>query len=228
MRARYIVPVGGLCAVAPIVYLLLPRVVERPDGIGEFSDWRPTQQEIAKSVGAGPAGTYTDARHVQFARMFQKRFRGHEIAVAIRFSGDDRLRVSCAAVIPRWDMAAVAAAAHQESKELFGRGITVDVYETYISLRPRKLGELSEDPQTGRLLMHFDPKYAAEDAAVQLWLRFPPPAYFCPELYTSGAFWTGPFRQQASRRRPRPSGFVGSRGVAEAAVPAAGVGRGPL
>jgi hypothetical protein len=207
MRARYILPVGGLCAIAPLTYLLLPKAVERPDGIGQFTDWKPTTQEIARTVGGSPGGVPTGDQHGKFAMLFQQRFRNKDIAVKIRYLAGDRLQVSCAAVIPRWDMARVTVAAHEEFKLVFGRSVPVDLYETYISLRPRKLGELAQDPKSGRALLAFDPKYAAAETAMHMWTRYPPVTYFSPAFYASGQFWYAPRRpSQMARRRSAPIG----------------------
>ena len=195
MRARYILPFGGLCALLPLLYFLAP-IPQRPDNIGEFSGWSPTESEIAKAVGSGPSGSFTDDRHTKFGRMFQQRFRNKEIAVALRFTGEDRAKLSCAAFIPRWDMARVAVAAHKEIKQAFGRPVTVDIYETYISLLPRKLAELHEDPATGHITVDFDPKYAAAEAVLRMLSRYSPIVYFNPAFYANGAFW-GRFRSRA-------------------------------
>src|SRR5690349_16676017 len=104
MRIQRVVPIFGVAAVFPILYFLFPRS-DDAESIRDFTGWRPTPQEIAKTVGTGADDKYGDARHQQFAQMFQKRYRSQEHAVGLRFTAPGRIRAMFAPVIPRWDMA---------------------------------------------------------------------------------------------------------------------------
>lgn len=160
MRLRLILP---LCAVVVIVPLAFFWQNRSPDATEEFAgieNWRPNKQEIAERVGKGPAGTYTDDRHTQFAKMFQQRYRDNQQAIGLRFMNDNTLKLMCTALVPRWRMAQIAVQAHQEARELFGKDFNIDIYETYISARQRKLGELRKISGQERLRVVFDRRFS--------------------------------------------------------------------
>ena len=157
MRFRTLLPVGAACAVLPMLYFLFPHY-EDHDNIGEFAEWKPTPAQITQSLGKG-TGQFSDTRHKEFAKIFQQRFRDHEIAVGVHFLNAKTIKLMCGAIVPRWDMARVAAQLHKESYELFGVDYQVDIYETYISRRMKKLGELRQTGRAGHTTVDFDPKY---------------------------------------------------------------------
>src|SRR5436309_1159025 len=129
MRTRFLLPFSAICIGLPVMVFLLPRLLltrSLPDSIGQFEQWRPTPTDIQRAVGINTAGHFSDARHVQFAHMFQKRFRDNQKAVGVSFSSDDGIKAKFAATIPRWDMAAVALQLHREAKEVFGKNYNVD------------------------------------------------------------------------------------------------------
>jgi hypothetical protein len=181
MRFRNLLPVGAACAVLPLIYFLYPRYNDH-DNIGEFVGWKPTPPEIAKAVGKG-GGPFDDARHKQFSKIFQQRFRDHEIAVGVHFVDDKTLKLMCGAVVPRWDMSRVAVQLHNEAYALFGVDYKVNIYETYISRRMKKLGELRQTGQDGHTIVDFDEKYEIADqlahpvkrAPSRLFMRSPGP-----------------------------------------------------
>jgi hypothetical protein len=158
MRVRVLLPFGGLFAVIPLLYFMFPADRDN-EHLGDFSDWNPTQKEIALAVGKGGAGTFRDPRHSAFARMFQQRFRQRNIAIGLRFTGDHRLKLMCSAILPRWDMARVGVDVYHEAKSVFDRVYDVDIYETYVAMRQRKIAELRAGPATGRLAVIFRPDY---------------------------------------------------------------------
>jgi hypothetical protein len=171
MRLRQWLSIGGCCALVPIAYFAVPGLSDTvhgysrlsqadQTGIREAATWEPKPEEIASAVVVGQPGDYTDARHTQFASMFQQRYRGHSLAVAVRFLSNTRIKVLCAAVMPRWDMARVALQIHEEAQKVFGgTDYEVDIFETYISARHLKIGELRTDADSGKSRIDFDSRY---------------------------------------------------------------------
>lgn len=133
----------------------------RPATPGLGAEWRPTAADIAAAVGSGATGRFSDTRHDRFASLFKQRYRDRGLAVGLRFLSDRRLKVMCAAMMPRWDMAHVALKAHEETRALFGRPYDVDIYETYISAMQRKVAELRADGADGAVTVRFDDRFAA-------------------------------------------------------------------
>jgi hypothetical protein len=162
MRAYYMAGGGFVAAVLVGLYLFVPRS-PGPDIGAASRAWPPTPAAIARAVGPAGAGSYLDARHRQFADMFKQRYRDQQIAVGVRFMSDTRVKLMCAALIPRWDMAHIAMELRREAKDVFGMPFDVDIYETYISTRQRKLAELRPRPGSDRVTVRFDPLFASED-----------------------------------------------------------------
>ena len=196
MRNRYLVPLGGLCVVGPTLWFLIPRAFSVPvseDSLGAFDDWAPTPQAIRALVRPGGGGSFTDDRHKTFAAEFQKRFRSHDKAIGVRFDGDDHLKLMCAALIPRWDMAQVALQLHHEAEDIFGKSYDIDIYETYISMQQRKLAEVRKSPTTGHMEVIFDPRFArmANPRGLLVWrmlrARMEPATYLDPHLWFPGS-----------------------------------------
>jgi len=161
MRYRYVLPCVGVVIIVFALYLFLPRS-EKGDNIGDFEGWKPTPAEIAAVVGKSGAGVYDDERHRKFAEMFKQRYRDQSYAVGMKFLSDAKIKLMFAATIPRWDMVRVAAQADREAWEIFGKHYQIDIYETYISIRQRKLAEVRFDPKTNRHRAYFDPKFHLE------------------------------------------------------------------
>jgi hypothetical protein len=166
---RFLVPLGALCVGLPVMVFVLPRLLigtPLPDSIGEHTQWHPTPDEIRTSVGIGDSPA-SDIRHRHFASMFQQRFRNNQKAVGISFAPDGAVTAKFAATIPRWDMASVALDLHREAKEIFGRSVNVNIYETYISMTPVKLAELREASGGNGVDVRFDPRFALEQNPVR-------------------------------------------------------------
>lgn len=161
MRWRQVIPLIGIIAVLPVLYLLFPRQ-DATDALGDFRGWTPSHAEIARQVGRG-GGVYSDARHSSFARLFQQRFRNHEHAVGLKFVSDRKMKAMFAPLIPRWDMARVALAAREEARDLFGADYDVDIYETYITAPMRKIGELRPEPGGKRVRVLFDDRLGQQE-----------------------------------------------------------------
>ena len=192
MRYRYLVPLGGLCVIMPAVCFFLPRAFSGApgeDSIGRFDDWNPTPQTIRQEVGPGNAGSYLDDRHRKFAAMFQKRFRSHDKAVGVKFSSNDRIKLMCAALIPRWDMAQVGAQLHREAEDVFGKNYTVDIFETYISMQQRKLAEVRTEPNSEKVEIRFDPRYAKASMNGRPWAWIVLRAGIDPAMYMDPRNW---------------------------------------
>lgn len=154
MKNRYVF--GGVAALAvlPVLYVLFPKQASS-DSILGCETWPPTAAEIAAAVGSGGAGRFDDERHTRFAEMFKSRFREKQIAVGVKFEDDRVVRLLCAAVIPRWDMARIATQLSNEAKTAFGRAYRVDIYETYISSAHRKVAEGEWDEKSERVQILF-------------------------------------------------------------------------
>jgi hypothetical protein len=161
MRWRQIIPLVGVIAVLPLLYLLFPKQ-EAADALGDFRGWKPSHAEILRQVGKG-TGVYSDARHTSFARLFQQRFRNHEHAVGLKFVSNRKMKTMFAPLIPRWDMARVAVAARQEARDVFGVDYDVDIYETYITAPMRKIGELRFEPGSPRVRVVFDDRLGQKE-----------------------------------------------------------------
>jgi hypothetical protein len=210
MRYRYLVPLGGLCVVVPAVCFFLPRAFSgspSEDSLGPFDDWSPTPQAIRQEVGPGSGGSYSDERHRKFATIFQKRFRSHDKAIGVRFTSNNRIKLMCAALIPRWDMAQVGVQLHREAEDIFGKSYTIDVFETYISMQQRKLAEIRKEPNSEKVEVHFDPSYAEASTHNRPWIWFMLRARIEPSMYVDPRNWG--FLQQMSpspTSRP-PAGF---------------------
>ncbi|MGC8666963.1 MAG: hypothetical protein ACP5VE_02440 [Chthonomonadales bacterium] len=210
MRWRQIIPLVGIIAVLPLLYLLFPRQ-DNADALGDFRDWTPSHGEIARRLGRG-TGVYSDARHISFARLFQQRFRNHEHAVGLKFVSDHKMKAMFAPLIPRWDMARVALAAREEARDLFRVDYDVDIYETYITAPMRKIGELRAEPGTTRVRVLFDDRLGQKEWQERM------EAYRRSVLARRALFlhsvlpWPGPplssSNLQAFREPDRPAGAV--------------------
>ena len=161
MRFRQALPMVGILCVVPSMYFLFPRKPDT-DSIGDFESWAPSPTEIANAVGPGRGGRFDDARHVEFAQLFQQRFRGHSLAVGLKFMDSHTLKAMFAPTIPRWDMARVAVQAEGEARKVFGENLNVDIYETYITAPMRKLAEVRRATPDGPVQVRFDPRFAIE------------------------------------------------------------------
>jgi len=160
MRLRFLLPLCAVFVIIPLAFFLQNRPSESPGEFFGIENWRPNKQDIAVQVGRGAVGTYTDDRHMQFARMFQQRYRDNQQAIGLKFVDENTIKLMCAALVPRWRMAQIALQAYQEARELFGKEYNVDIYETYISAKPRKLGELRKIPGQERLRVVFDRRFS--------------------------------------------------------------------
>lgn len=155
MRARY-VAIG-------IVILLFGigwwqhQAAGSADDLGPSVNWHPTATEIGAVLGGGP-GTWKDGRHERFGELFTQRFRDHDLAIRGRYVGEHFLSLQCAANIPRWQMTQIAIQLHDEARQTFGEECKVDIYETYITIRRRKVAELRAQPN-GRSTVLFNPVF---------------------------------------------------------------------
>jgi hypothetical protein len=56
-------------------------------------------------------------------------------------------------------MAYVGVQAYHEARNVFGKSYNVDIYETYISLRQKKVAEVRPIRDSARLFVNFDPRF---------------------------------------------------------------------
>ena len=214
MRSRYLLPFGSLCVGLPVLVYFVPRLLVggiRSDSIGHFDGWEPSAAAIRKAVVPGPDSAFNDQRHIKFAQMFQQRFRNNQKAVGISFVSNDRIKAKFAATIPRWDMAHVATELHDEVKSVFGQGYKIDIYETYISLTPRKLAEVREGAEGKSLVIDFNPKFESEPPVINQDVLpavslFAFVSYISPTLYPSPMSWFATAERGARRAPTKPYG----------------------
>jgi hypothetical protein len=154
MKNRYVFGGAAALAVLPVLYVIFPKS-KLDDSIRGFETWEPTAEAIATAVGRSPGGKWDDERHTKFAELFKSRFRERQIAVGVKFEDDRVVRLLCAALIPRWDMARMAEQLANEVKGVFGRACRVDIYETYISSPHRKVAEANWNKSGDRLNVQF-------------------------------------------------------------------------
>jgi hypothetical protein len=159
MRYRYLLLTGVVLAVLPMLYFLFPdRSVT--DGIGPFTEWRPTPGELLRAVGKGDTGHFNDRRHQAFVNLFKKRFRDHTAGVSLKFLDDSRIKVMCIACIPRWDMARAGVAAWREAREAFNRDYETDIFAT-TALNQIKVAEVRRIAGSDRATVLFLPSVSA-------------------------------------------------------------------
>jgi len=142
-RARWLlaaVPLAAVCALAWNIGRPWPPAPVTA-GVAESLSWRPTPEEIARRIGPG-GGDVADDRHRQFARLFERRYRDKQQAVAVRFVAPDRIRLACAASMAPWEKAHLAVQVLQEAEAAFGTRFGVDILDTYIGARRRKVAEV--------------------------------------------------------------------------------------
>ncbi len=165
MKLRVIVPSVALAGAVPLVYLFMPHS-NASEEISATESWHPTHVEIVAAIGKGHGGTYNDRKHLQFARMFQQRYRDRDHAVGVKFLPNGKIKAMFAPLIARWDMAKVAVDARIEAGDVFGEEYPVDIYETYITAPMKKLAEVRPG-KNGKLNVQFDPQFAFEPPPVR-------------------------------------------------------------
>jgi hypothetical protein len=124
------------------------RMAAADDQLSGLVSWQPDAGALRQALAppAGKAGTPDEkARHRQFSRLFQSRFRNHQppIAVGMRFVEEKhRIKLMCPARMEPWDMDRVALCAWQETHAVFGRAYDIDIFETFIGTPPVWVGKL--------------------------------------------------------------------------------------
>jgi hypothetical protein len=144
-------------------------------GSSSFADWPPTPTDIVRELGTNQPGVYTDARHQRFTEMIKHRYRFGRVpamAVGLKFESNTRLKLLCAASIPRWHMSRLAVQVFKECQMVFGKDYEIDIYETYIAMDQKKLAEARLDPVNRRVAVLFDEKF---EKASRKTYRYPQP-----------------------------------------------------
>ncbi len=125
--------------------------------------WKPNAAAIRSELALLPPAkneAATEARRNLFARRFNQRYRtnARPLAVCLRFLPDGRIKLMCPARLEPWKLDCLAQAAWSETRENFGRGFDIDIYETYIGAATVKIGELRADPdrpKTALIVYHY-------------------------------------------------------------------------
>ena len=141
ITSSLIIPVGLL------LYFWHGRAVDA-SLIDDYATWSPTSSAILSSIGPQQAGSSKedihDTRHKQFAALFQNRYRDHTPAVAIglHFISPRLIKLLTPARMEPYNIDRIAVSAWHESKTAFGHEFDIDIYETFLSLAPVKIGTL--------------------------------------------------------------------------------------
>ena len=111
------------------------------------SQWPPTSAEIVKLTGANhsdPDNKQGNETRNRYQTLYKNRYRKHtpEMAAGMRFAGRDTVDVLMPARMEPWNMDRMAIQAYDETEAVFGHRFKVDLYVTYIGLKPLKVGEL--------------------------------------------------------------------------------------
>lgn len=159
---------GTIAAAAAVVALLgaglLYGYMQLPANASpEYAAWRPSAAAIRGKLGpsAAPAQGMTEkVRRERFCALFKSRYRDHEPAVAVgmRFVSASRIKLMCPARLEPFLIDQIALAAWREAREIFGRPIEVDIYDTLIGTTQIKIGELrasADAPEIARIAYDF-------------------------------------------------------------------------
>jgi hypothetical protein len=128
-----------------------------------FLSWPPGPVAIRQDVDGPQSGSQSLAdREARFAMLFQNRYRKHSppMAIGMRFLPHDHIKLMCPARLESWNMGLLAVSAWHESHDVLGRPFDVDIYETYIGTKPRKIGELRalpNRPTAAHIAYHYTP-----------------------------------------------------------------------
>ena len=110
----------------------------------------PDVETIKHQVNANPKASRSEREQI-FAEMFTKRFRIHDLKMAVRLRFMERepsrssvanIRLMCPARTEPWNMDRLALAAWREVRQCLDENCDIDIYETYIGALPRKIGVL--------------------------------------------------------------------------------------
>lgn len=145
IASALVIPVGLL------LYFWHERAVDA-SLFDNFASWPPSPAAILASIGPQPAQASKedihDERHKQFAAMFQHRYRDHTpaVAVGLHFISPHMIKLLTPARMEPYDIDRIAVSAWHESKTAFGHKFDIDIYETFLSLAPVKIGTLRPAP----------------------------------------------------------------------------------
>lgn len=113
----------------------------------EYSQWHPNAAYIQNEIGTEKSPNpkmSEEERREKFTSLFQSRFRRHKEQIAIRldFETPTQLKMKTTARLEPFVINRIALAAWRESKACFGTHCDLDIYETFIGSKSRKIGEL--------------------------------------------------------------------------------------
>lgn len=130
--------------VALVVYWAMQSRYTVQNGMNGYESWSPTPVAVAQTV-ASLKNQSINSRMETFCKEFKERFRNKQVAVSEQFESSSSIKLLCAAVMPKWDMARIAEALSSEASDIFKKPIAVSIYETYISMEMKQVGALTRD-----------------------------------------------------------------------------------
>ncbi|MEP6755267.1 MAG: hypothetical protein ABJA67_07190 [Chthonomonadales bacterium] len=152
MAGKYAAVLVALPVAVVVYWAMQARYIPKNE-ISGFESWTPSSSEIAATVEATKDKKF-EAKMEIFCREFKSRFRQRQVAVSEQFEGKSSIKLLCAAVMPKWDMAKIAESLSQEASDIFKTPISVTIYETYISMAMKEVGVLTRD-QSGAMSIDF-------------------------------------------------------------------------
>lgn len=145
-RIRTVLAIASVVVLA-IVYFVVTHAQDRANSVAEYTGLAPTPEQIRAQIGSAsaPARGLTEAeRRNLFVTLFKKRYRDHSppIAIGVRFTDANHLKLMCQARLEPCYMDQVAIAAWKETKDIFGVPADVDIYETFIGTNQIQIGKV--------------------------------------------------------------------------------------
>ena len=128
-------------------FWLLQRTAEPPDLTLEMTRWTPTAPEIQQQIGQLPENT----RLNRFRQLFAQRYRNHSYSIAVKVRSPQLLDLLTPAQDAPWTINPVVIALWKEMQTDFNIKPNIDIYASYIGVRPRLIGQLRPDASNSKM-----------------------------------------------------------------------------